>query len=132
MENAASRFAVRIEEILKAYHKATVDLVEALARMDTDTACRAMEIRSGCVEKYAAEMDRLGENPATACDFPVLEKVRWHHLRINKADADAVRYIQSLQDEVRMKLVQVGLARKTERLYRPLSPDKSRIVNGES
>lgn len=132
MTGDASRTAARLEEILETYHKATVELVEALERMDPDTACRAMETRGRCVDSYADEMERWVKIPAEDRAFPLVEKLRWHHLRINQTDDDAVRYIRSLQDEVRTQIVQVGLARKMERLYRPPAPEKTRILNGES
>ncbi|MBI5418984.1 MAG: hypothetical protein HZA60_02740 [Deltaproteobacteria bacterium] len=124
--------AARMESVLATYHQATIDLVSALKRADPEAACEAMEARARCIEEYASEMDLLHGCPASERDPALIEKLRWHHLRINEADADAIRYIRSLQDEVREQLVQVGLARKIGRLYQPPPSEKIRIVNGES
>jgi hypothetical protein len=126
-----SRCAASMEEALSAYHDATGRLIDALSRMDADGACAAMETRERCVAAYRGAMDRWREGPKDERTAAAEERLRWHHVRIKNADADAVRYIRSLQDEVRVQLVRVGLAKKIERLYSQPAPETIRIVSGQ-
>ncbi len=131
MKGRGAECAAALESILVEYREATDRLIDALGRMDADGACETMEARSRSIDAYREAMDRWRAIPEAERPPDAVERLRWHHLRINESDADAVRYIRSLQDEVRVQLVRVGLAKKMERLYSPPSPGTIRIVSGE-
>ena len=132
MGKASERCAARMEEILSAYHRATVDLLDALRSKDEEEALRAEKMRASCIEAYSDQMDLWLGLPENERFSSFRDVLGWHHSRINEAETDVGRFIRSLRDELGDLIVRIGSARKAERAYRAPGSGKPCIVRGES
>lgn len=132
MGGTAETCAARMEEILAAYHRATVDLLDALQRSDEEAVSRQVGIRSRCIGDYSAQMDAWLRLPACDRSRSFRKIVRWHHSRIDETEADVDRYIRSLRDETKRRIARVAVARKATRAYRSSGRRTNVILSGRS
>lgn len=117
--------------LLERYHEATVALAGALRDGDDQASGVAIALRAGCIEEYAAAIERWRAIPEEDRPAPIVEKLKWHHIRITNADSEVLKYAQSLQDEVGAEIARLGAARKRERAYTMPADEPIRILKGE-
>jgi len=120
-----------MEGILADYRRATEELRGAIDRMDEVAVPAALAAREKCIAAFAAGIDRWFACPPEERDPARIESLRRHCLCINHSDAEIIRHIESLKDEVGDALVRIGLAGKVERSYHPPSSGDAGILRGE-
>lgn len=132
MGGATDPCAARMDEILATYHRATVDLLDALRRGDEEAVSRQVRVRSRCIDDYSGQMAVWLRLPECDRSPSFREVVRWHHSRIDETEADVDRYIRSLRDETKRRIARVALTRKATRAYRSSGRRNNVILSGRS
>lgn len=120
-----------MEAVLEEYRGATEELRGAIGRMDEVAVSAALDARERCIAAYAAGVVRWVECPPGEGDPSRIDSLRRHCLCIDHSDAEIIRHIESLKDEVGDALVRIGLAGKAERSYHPPSSGNAGILHGE-
>jgi hypothetical protein len=117
--------------LLERYHEATLALHEALRGNDSRASSAAIATRTRCIEEYAIVMERWRAIPESEHPASIVDQLKWHHIRITKAESEVLKYAQALQDEVGGEIARLGAARKRERAYTTPATDPIRILKGE-
>lgn len=131
MAESARECGEAMAGLLERYHEATLALAAALRGGDDQAAAAAVTLRSRCIEEYATATERWLAIPEADRPGSIADKLKWHHIRINKADSEVLKYAQSLQDEVGGEIARLGAARKRERAYTMPADEPIRILKGE-
>ncbi len=122
--------AGEIEAILSSYGDSTEELLSALRRGDEEAVLRALEARGTALEAYHPAV-KARNRAARTPDAAFLDRVRWHHLRIEELEIEIHRLLKGFRNEVERELGRIRKGRKTRDAYAALPHETSRIVNGE-
>lgn len=131
MSDRARETAGNLERLLSGILEVTVACREAVRENDAGRAADLMGSRGALIEDYADGVAAWNALPREERPIPLRESLQWHHSRIEQADADVLREIRSLQEELRTRMARTGAVRKMEKIQRTSAPG-ARILEGKS